>query len=48
MARTARPSVRARVIATAMKMRASVIAAPVTWWLAIHVSSEWLNQWVEP
>jgi hypothetical protein len=48
LARRARPIVRASAIPTAMITRVSVIAAPETWWLAIQVVSEWLNQWTAP
>lgn len=40
--------VRASVIATAIMIRVSVIAALLTWWLAIQVASGWLNQCAAP
>jgi hypothetical protein len=44
----ARPVVRVRTMATAMKISASVIAALVSECWVIQVASDWLNQWVEP
>jgi hypothetical protein len=37
VARAARPAVRTSTIAMAMKIRPSVMAAPVTWWTAAAI-----------
>ena len=48
VARAATPTVRTSTIAMAMKIRPSVMAAPVTWWVAHHWASCAGNQRVAP
>jgi uncharacterized protein YggT (Ycf19 family) len=48
LVRAASVAVRARAKATAIVIRVSVIAAAVTWLVAIQVVSGWLNQRWEP